>query len=66
MVAIADMPDENSDAGLGAFVDCEPILDDLAVGMIEARIDQPRARSLGGSLPAGDVIEEIAALFGGS
>ena len=34
------------DARLGALVDREPVLDDLAVGVVEARVDEARAGAL--------------------
>ena len=43
VVAIADMPEENRTQASVPFVDGQPVLDDLAVGMVEARIDQPGA-----------------------
>jgi hypothetical protein len=52
-------------AFLRAFVDREPVLDDLAIGMVEPRIDQARAHALGRLAPARDVIEEILSVFGG-
>lgn len=50
------------DACLGALVDGQPVLDDLAVGMIEAGIDEARAAG-GGFLAAADDVEEVAALL---
>ncbi|MEY9697419.1 hypothetical protein ABIF50_010700 [Bradyrhizobium diazoefficiens] len=51
-------------AAFGALIDREPVLDDLAVGMVEARIDQARAHAFRRLAPAGDVIEEVLAVFG--
>ena len=52
-------------AFLGALVDREPVLDDLAVGMIEPRIDQASTHPLGRVAPTRDVIEEVLSIFGG-
>ena len=52
-------------AFLGALVDGEPVLDDLAVGMIEPRINQARAHPLGRLAPTRDEIEEVLSVFGG-
>ena len=45
---------------LGALVDGEPVLDDLAVGMVEARIDEAGAGACRRLAAAGDVVEEVA------
>ena len=50
---------------VGAFVDGKPVLDDLAVGMVEPRIDQACAHSLGRLAPAGYVIEEVLSVLRG-
>ncbi len=47
-VAIADMPEENTAHASVPLIDGKPILDDLAVGVVEARIDEAGRR-----LPAG-------------
>ncbi|MEY9132580.1 hypothetical protein ACVIWV_001537 [Bradyrhizobium diazoefficiens] len=52
-------------AALGALIDREPVLDDFAVGVVEARIDQARAHPLRRLAPAGDVVEEVLPVFGG-
>ena len=52
-------------AFLGALVDREPVLDDLAVGVIEPRINQARAHPLGRLAPTRDEIEEVLSVFGG-
>ena len=52
------------DAGLGPLVDGQPLLDDLAVGMVEARIDETRAGAARRLLAARHVVEEIASLLG--
>ncbi|MBB4649914.1 hypothetical protein GGQ99_001636 [Aminobacter niigataensis] len=52
------------DTGLRTFIDCQAILDDFAVGMIEARVDESGSGSAWRLLAAGDEIEEIAPLFG--
>ena len=51
-------------AAFRSLIDRQPILDDLAVGMIEAGIDQPGPCACRRFAAAGDEIEEIAALFG--
>jgi hypothetical protein len=53
-------------ARFSAFVGRQPILHDLAVRVIEPRIDQAASRSLRRLLAAGGVVEEIAALLGGA
>jgi hypothetical protein len=58
-------PGRKQRTGLGALVDGEPVLDDLAVGMIEPRIDQARADSFRRLAPARDEIEKILSVFGG-
>ncbi len=50
---------------LGALVDGEPILDDLAVGMVEARIDEPRRLARRCGLASRDHVEELLAVLGG-
>jgi hypothetical protein len=52
-------------AFIGALVNGEPVLDDLAVGMIEPRINQARAHPLGRLAPTRDEIEEVLSVFGG-
>ena len=52
-------------AFLGALIDGEPVLDDLAVGMIEPRIHQARAHPVGRLAPSRDEIEEVLPVFGG-
>ena len=52
-------------AFLGALVDREPVLDDLAVGVIEPRINQTRAHPLGRLTPARNEIEEVLSVFSG-
>jgi uncharacterized protein (DUF2342 family) len=49
---------------VGVFINRQPVLDDLAVGMVEARIDQSRTGALRRLLAAGSVVEEIAPLLG--
>jgi hypothetical protein len=48
----------------GALIDGEPVLDDLAVGMVEARIDQSRAHALRRLATARDEIEEVLPVLG--
>src|SRR5262245_37599707 len=51
-------------ARLRSFVDREPVLHDLAVGMVEAGIDQA-GRAARGRLPAPrNIVEEVAPLLG--
>ena len=52
------------DAGLGALVDGQAVLDDLAVGVVEARIDEARDIASRRGAAAGGIVEEIAALLG--
>ena len=52
------------DCGIGSLVDRQAILDDLAVGVIEARIDEAGPRTFGWRASSRDIIEEILALFG--
>ena len=52
-------------AFLRALVDSEPVLDDLAVRVIEPRIDQARAHPLGRLAPACDEVEVVLSVFGG-
>ena len=66
MVAIADMPDENRSAGLGPLEDGQAILDDFAVGMVEAGIDEAAALARRRLAAAGHVVEEILAVLGGA
>ena len=63
-MAIAAMPEENSSAGLGVLEDREPVLDDLAVGMVEARVDEAGGLALRRLAPPGDVVEEVLAVLG--
>ena len=51
-------------AGLRALVDREPVLDDLAVGMVEARIDETGAGAFGWLLAPRGIVEEVAAFLG--
>ncbi|MFK4712761.1 hypothetical protein ABIF56_003463 [Bradyrhizobium elkanii] len=53
-------------AALGALVDRKPVLDDLAVRMIEARIDQPRSHAFRRLAPARDKVEKVLAVLGGA
>ncbi len=46
------------------FIDGETILDDFAIRVVEARIDEPDASACWRFGAAGDVIEEIATVFG--
>ena len=48
----------------GTLVDREPILDDLAVRVIEPRINQTRAHPLGRLAPTRNEIEEVLSVFG--
>ena len=49
----------------GALVDGKPVLDDLAVRVVEPRIDQACAHPLGRLAPAGYVIEEVLSVLRG-
>ena len=51
-------------AGLRALVDREPVLDDLAVGMVEARVDEAGGAALGRLLASRDIVEEVATFLG--
>ena len=51
--------------GLAALVDGQPVLDDLAVGVVEARVDEAGA-ALRGLLAPGDHVEVVAPLLGGA
>ena len=52
-------------AAFRPLIDRQPILDDLAVGVIEARIDEAGALAFRRLLAAGDVVEEVAPVLGG-
>jgi hypothetical protein len=47
------------------LIDGEPVLDDLAVRMVEPRINQARAHPRGRLAPTRDEIEEVLPVFGG-
>ena len=47
-------------ARLRALVDREPVLDDLAVGVVEARVDEAGRAALGRLLAPRDIVEEVA------
>jgi hypothetical protein len=49
---------------LGPLIDRQTILDDLAVRVIEARIDQPERGGRAGLPAAGREVEEVPALLG--
>ena len=49
--------------GFGALVDRQPVLDDLAVRVVEPRIHQPRLVAWLGLAAPGAVIEKVAALL---
>jgi hypothetical protein len=51
-------------AFVGALVDGEPVLDDLAVRVIEARINQTRAHPFGRFAPTRHKIEEVLTVLG--
>ncbi|EGE60534.1 hypothetical protein RHECNPAF_14110012 [Rhizobium etli CNPAF512] len=46
------------------LIDGKPVLDDLAVGMVEARINEAGAFARRRLAPAGDIVEEIAPVLG--
>ncbi|MNL24586.1 hypothetical protein D3C87_1460290 [compost metagenome] len=48
---------------LGAFVNGKAVLDDLAIGMVETRIDEACTSACGRLLAAGDIVEEVATVF---
>ena len=52
-------------ANFGLFEDGEPVLDDFAVRVVEARIDEAGACAFRRLAPTGNEIEEILALLGG-
>ncbi len=49
---------------LGALIDRQPVLDDLAVGMVEARIDEAGIDAVFRLAAAGGEVEEVAPLLG--
>ncbi len=50
-------------AALGSLINGEAILNNLAVGVIEARVDEASTPALWRFLAPGDIVEEITSVF---